>query len=242
MRHLRILLVFNLLCPFFAGATGNEVFYGESLNAPGEPRPRPDEQAMLKAINRLRMDPSGYRLKVEQAYFDMLRDSTALKQEISETVITRWTMLDEGAVVEHDTLRRSRFSQLCDAYHDLLIDLANAPSVQPLEMSHELLTVAHDHAQSDARDNYLEHQGQDGSLPDDRIRKALPWAQEGNENIAAGPGDADDILLQLMVDSGVDGRGHRQNLLNPDWRYVACLKVDAISSPDLTWWVQEFAR
>jgi uncharacterized protein YkwD len=222
--------------------TGNGTFLGGTAVLPGEPRSRPDELAMLQAINRLRMDPSGYRVKVEQAYFDMLRDSTTLKQEISETVITRWTMLDEGVVVEHDTLRRSRFQQLCAAYHDLLIDLANAPSVQPLELSHELLAVAHDHARTDARDNYLEHQGRDGSLPEDRIRRALPWVKEGNENIAAGPGDAEDILLQLMVDSGVDGRGHRQNLLNPDWRYVACLKVDAISSPDVTWWVQEFAR
>ena len=212
MRHLRILFIFSLLCPLRAQATDNKVFSGEGEDPPGEPRPRPDEHAMLQAINQLRMDPSGYRVKVEQAYFDMLRDSITLKQEVSETVITRWTLLDEGAVVEYDTLRRSRFSQLCDAYHDLLIDLANAPSVQPLEMSHELLAVAHDHAQADARDNYLEHQGRDGSLPDDRIRKALPWAQEGNENIAAGPGDAHDILLQLMVDSGVDGRGHRHNM------------------------------
>jgi uncharacterized protein YkwD len=188
------------------------------------------------------VDPSGYRLHVETALSAMLQDSSELRQQISETITTRWTMLDEGVVIERDTIRRDLFSQLQEAYHDLLIDLANAPSLQPLEPSYELLAVAQDHARKNATRDYLDHQGRDGSLPADRIQAAMPWVREGNENIAAGPGDADAILLQLMVDSGVDGRGHRKNLLNPDWRYVACYKVDQLSSPQLTWWMQEFAR
>lgn len=217
-----------------------------SGNIPGQPLQSTErineELAMLEAINQMRMDPSRYRLHVEAAFDMMLKDSVALKNEISETVTTTWTMYESGMVVERDTVRRDRFSQLKNAYLDLLVDLANAPGLQPLIPSSELYGIATEHARTSASDGYLEHQGKDGSLPSDRISIAMPWTQEGNENIAAGPGDANAILLQLMVDSGVDSRGHRKNLMNPEWRYVACHKVSAISTTELTWWVQEFAR
>jgi uncharacterized protein YkwD len=44
------------------------------------------------------------------------------------------------------------------------------------------------------------------------------------ENIAYGENPAREVVLQLLIDDGVYDRGHRNNLLDPQWTVagVAC--------------------
>jgi len=62
----------------------------------------------------------------------------------------------------------------------------------------------------------------------------------GNENIAGNSAaivTARDIVIQLLVDSGIPGYGHRNNLLDPAWTYVACKHELFIG---MHWWIQNF--
>jgi uncharacterized protein YkwD len=62
----------------------------------------------------------------------------------------------------------------------------------------------------------------------------------GNENIAGNSAQivsARDIVIQLLIDSGIPGYGHRYNLLNPVWTHAAC-KHDLYKG--MHWWVQNF--
>jgi uncharacterized protein YkwD len=86
----------------------------------------------------------------------------------------------------------------------------------------------------------LMHTGSDGSEPWDRILSFSPTMNFGNENIAGNSAEivtARDIVIQLLVDSGIPGYGHRYNLLDPAWTYVAC-KHELFNG--MHWWIQNF--
>lgn len=57
-----------------------------------------------------------------------------------------------------------------------------------------------------------------------RIGRQVKWTGSIGENIAYGPNDGRDVVLRLIVDDGVPGRGHRANIFSPDFRLagVAC--------------------
>ena len=61
------------------------------------------------------------------------------------------------------------------------------------------------------------HSGPDGSTPDSRVRRYDPGRRFLGENIAYGSSRARDIVVDLLVDDGVPGRGHRENLLRKDF-------------------------
>jgi uncharacterized protein YkwD len=59
---------------------------------------------------------------------------------------------------------------------------------------------------------------------EERISRQVEWTGSIGENISYGPNDGRDVVLQLIVDDGVPGRGHRTNIFSPDFRLagVAC--------------------
>ena len=75
----------------------------------------------------------------------------------------------------------------------------------------------------DEHDWKLMHTGSDGSEPWDRITFFSPTMSFGNENIKQVTlreiVTARDIVIQLLVDSGIPVAGHCYNLLDPAWTY-----------------------
>ena len=70
------------------------------------------------------------------------------------------------------------------------------------------------------------HTGSDGSSMSARLNRYGDWIGKIGENIDFGGKTAKDIVLSLIVDDGVTNRGHRANLLSPDFvkTGVACAK------------------
>lgn len=61
----------------------------------------------------------------------------------------------------------------------------------------------------------LGHTGDDGSNPFERMSKYGKWISSAAENVDYGNNTARWVVLSLLIDDGVPGRGHRKNLLNP---------------------------
>lgn len=80
-------------------------------------------------------------------------------------------------------------------------------------------------AQKHANDEYAdEHTGSDGSTMSDHVEKYAKDTEEYAENKATGvPREgyaASEVITDLLIDDGVENRGHRLNLLNPDFNLI----------------------
>jgi uncharacterized protein YkwD len=123
---------------------------------------------------------------------------------------------------------------------ELIAELKKTKTLSTLQPLQCVYTAAKKHGEDQKRRGDTDHQGSDGSYPWDRVKRECPDLQDGNENLVGGPANVRRAVILLLVDAGIEGRGHRKTMLNPDWQYVACYKMGTVGSmPNC--WVQKFA-
>lgn len=200
------------------------------------------EREMIAEINLLRSNPAGYVQFVQpllvsaQAVlrkngkgaksYALTRTTTVVNGRQTERTDTTWNYLNESEVA---------------ALQSLIKDLKRCKKLSLLQPDSGIyLAVKYFAADQDQHGWNLSHTGSDGSQPWDRIRKFSPRMRTGNENIAGKfplPTPREIVLL-LLIDSGIPGYGHRYNLLNPQWTHVACL--DGGLQGSMYRWLQNF--
>jgi len=167
--------------------------------------PHPDWRQLAREIhaetNAARRDPAGYAEHLERLLPHF--DGTLLERPGRTHLRT-----DEGAA----------------AVEEAIASLKSRRPVPPLRWSEGLAAAAADHVRDQGPIGGLEHVGTDHSDPDRRASRYGRWITGIAENIAYGENSAREVVVQLLVDDGVPGRGHRDNILHPDWGVagVAC--------------------
>jgi uncharacterized protein YkwD len=106
------------------------------------------------------------------------------------------------------------------ALEECIKALESAKPAPPLAPREGLYRAAHDQAVDQARTGAVGHAGSDGSTPLTRINRYGHWDVTMGENIDYGNADARQIVTSLLIDDGVPSRGHRTNLLDPEFRVV----------------------
>jgi LysM repeat protein len=123
--------------------------------------------------------------------------------------------------------------------YELIGELDKTPKLSTLQPLQCIYTAAKKHGEDQKSRGVTDHTGSDGSMPWDRVLRECPNLKDGNENLVGGPSDIRRAVILLLVDDGIDTRGHRKTLLNPEWQYVACFKMGTVGSmPNC--WVQKF--
>lgn len=203
---------------------------------------KPTEREMIAEINLLRSNPPAYvkflqpllaeaqsilrREGKGQKSYALTRTTTVRKGKKTEQVDTTWNYINQEEVA---------------ALESLIKDLTNSKQLSILQPDSGIyLAVKHFAADQDQHEWNLSHTGSDGSQPWDRIRKFSPRMRTGNENIAGKfplPTPRQ-VVIQLLIDSGIPGYGHRYNLLNPQWTHVACF--DGGLQGSMYRWLQNF--
>ena len=111
---------------------------------------------------------------------------------------------------------RLRTDEGIRALDDAIRFLHRAKPQPPLALSPGLCLAAADHCREQAG-GAVGHYGSYGSDPGNRISRYGMVSQGWAENIAYGRYTAREIVLALIVDDGVRGRGHRKNIFNPTY-------------------------
>jgi hypothetical protein len=153
-------------------------------------------QSVFDEINKVRSDPA--------AYVAVLAPLIALfKDKVFERPGRVPMTTHEGAAAVHECI-------------DFLQDQPAVPALTGLFEG--LSKSAADHAADLGASGEVAHNGSDGSTPGLRMNRYGEWKETCGENISFGCPDATAIVCQLLVDDGVEGRGHRLNLFKAEFR------------------------
>ena len=161
--------------------------------------PTAKEVGVYEAVNQLRADPGAWAniLKAERPW-------TPAKVEIF--------IVDENAARTEEAVRDLEEAiGALEAIHG---------SLPHLQLSQGLSHSAMDHARDSGVRGLTSHTGSDGSTLRERIQRYGTWSGRIGENIVYSSAAPRELIFQQLVDFGVPGRGHRETLLNPVWRYV----------------------
>ena len=92
---------------------------------------------------------------------------------------------------------------------------ANA-GLDSLQVNEQLSDVAQNYSLEMASDDFVSHQGLDGSTPEERIAESGYEASIWGENIVVNSNDVDTIMDYFMMGSN----GNRENILDPDFQDI----------------------
>lgn len=182
--------------------------------AKGETYMTEREKEMIKELNLVRSDPQGYIEYVEQYIYELKTDRWSDASMIGEEIKTA---------------------------KELIRELKSTSSMSTLQPHKGLYKASKNHGDEGKKKGNINHKGDDGSWPWDRGEKYASDLSDTNENLVGGPEKVRRSVMLLLVDSGIDGRGHRKNILNPEWRHVACYEVGQIGEIP-NYWVQMFGK
>lgn len=155
------------------------------------------EAAIVAELNLVRSNP--------RKYADFLRQHLAGMRD---------------GVYQDDAGRNIATKEGSSAVREAIAALEAASPVTPLQNSALLAKAAADHAGDLGRSGGYGHTGSDGSTPEQRIMRHGQWQKTCAENITYGIGSARAIVMALIIDDGVSSRGHRKNILHPDFGVV----------------------
>lgn len=174
------------------------------------------EKDMIKEINRIRSNPKGY-IPVVEKYI-------AAQQAYKARVVSGKEYID-------DEIKTAK---------ELIKELNITPALSILQPHEGVYKAAKVHGQEGKKKGELDHQGKDDSWPWDRIKKYAQLSN-GGENLVGGLSTVEEAVMVLLVDSGIESRGHRKALLAPEWKYVACYEVGTVGDMPF-YWVQNFGN
>lgn len=201
------------------------------------------EKEMIYEINRVRSNPKSY-LEYLNPLLANAKEELKLNGKGNRNYsLTFTTTIKNGKEVKKiDTTWHYTREEEVKALQTLVNDLTKLKPLSVLKPDSGIYKAVQKHiADQDKHEWKLMHTGSDGSAPWDRILKFSPGMSFGNENIAGNtaPATPRDFVIQLLIDSGIPGYGHRYNLLDPQWTHVACSTADY---DGMHWWIQNFGR
>jgi uncharacterized protein YkwD len=182
-----------------------DLFYGESENSLLIPNHGvPDlnflidlEKEVIIELNRARSNPAGYAKNLE---------------DFKRHYVGKYIYIAGGTqVVTQEGV---------SAVDEAIEFLKSTAPVPLLRVSRGLWAAAKVHAADQGPRGLISHEGTDKSSPGERMNRFGTWGKAFGENIEYGNTTAREIVIQLIIDDGVPGRGHRKNIFNPLFEVV----------------------
>lgn len=106
-----------------------------------------------------------------------------------------------------------------EAFLNAIEFLKNQQPVPAMILDERLSQACKDHTEDIGPKGVASHEGSNGNSVSDRIEKYCEWDGSCCENIDFGTKQAENIIINLLVDDGITDRLQRLNLFNPDLKF-----------------------
>jgi uncharacterized protein YkwD len=146
-------------------------------------------------------------------------DSGAVLDEIN---LARTRPSDYAAIVEARVRSIPGADERC--YAEAAAFLRRQHPLDALQSAPGLEASARRHVDDLGATGGRSHRGTDGSSPWSRMACTGQWTGRKGENISYGYMDARAIVVTLIVDQGVPGRGHRRLIFSPDFKVAGAAR------------------
>lgn len=164
-----------------------------------------DKPAYLSALENSVLDELNLARTNPQTYAKILQD---YRNQFQGRLVKRPGKIDlsttEGTAAVDEAIR----------------ELKGRKPMQGFRISRGMSLAAKDHVKDTGPRGLTGHRGSDGSTPFDRMNRHGRWLRSAGENISYGNDEGREVIIQLIVDDGVAGRGHRKNIYNPAFEVV----------------------
>ncbi|MES2775785.1 MAG: hypothetical protein V4722_16545 [Bacteroidota bacterium] len=203
---------------------------------------KPEEREMVYEINSVRSNPRSWVPIIDSIIKRSVMTLKTRGKGQRNYALTYSTITIKGKESKKiDTTWNYENVEELKALRSLLKDLKTMNRLSVLQPDSGIyLAMQSFAADQDAHHWALLHTGSKGDHPWDRITKFSPRMRFGNENLAGSSpkNDAWETVLQLLMDCGIPGYGHRYNLLDKQWTHVSCLSAG--KKEGLHQWIQNF--
>jgi uncharacterized protein YkwD len=152
------------------------------------------ENDVMKEMNLARTNPSAYSAKLRE-----------YRKRYSGNMI-----VVPGGI----NLMTSEGVRACD---EAIRFLETAKPLTALKVSKELSLAAGDHVKDQGPKGATGHDGSDGSSPYTRMNRYGKYLGSAGENISYGKNTGEEIIIQFLIDDGVQERGHRKNIFGKEY-------------------------
>lgn len=171
------------------------------------------DSLMISEINKVRTNPSSYISKA-QLYIKMCEKKLEMIQNGSLTTSTD-------------------YNKHIDAAKELISILDTMTPVNALTTNIDMQSVTITHAVYLKSINRISHTNSNGETAVDRMKDIN--VKNVTENIATDNGIASSAVILLLVDAEIESRGHRNNILDPNAKFIS-----VTSNGD--YWIMNFAN
>ena len=185
-------------CAFYVGFAMNLETMERLNTAANASYLSPIEKEIIYEINLFRSNPSEYAENYIKPLAGFYKGKI-LKYPGDKNLITK-----EGLRALNECIRELKKQE-------------PLPLVYP---SPGLTKAARDHVNDQSKTGKTGHIGSDKSDSKVRVERYGTWDIRIAENIAYGGKSARQVVIYLLIDDGVNDRGHRKNLLQPDFRMI----------------------
>lgn len=181
------------------------------------------EMEMFHGINELRTNPSSYikyLVELKKEYENDRKNSIELINTIKDSKSLFYKSIDTDKLIILTGIQERKYENATEFIYSIDEAIKFLDTITPVG---ELKFNINLYQALEKYDfNKCESVNKDGTFT---IRHTKLDNSHCGENICVGEREVITAILQLIIDKGVETRGHRKNLFNKDWTQIAVYEV-----------------